>query len=89
MMCDMMWFSRNQAIHKGVIPEVLKLAENIRRVSSEHIAAWSQKQHPRKATWTKPLLKTGARFLSMLSSEIPSPFKQLCARTTGERSGRF
>ena len=53
-MCDMMWFSRNQAVHKGVILEVLKLAENIRRLSSKHIAAWSQKQHPRKATWTKP-----------------------------------
>jgi hypothetical protein len=50
----MMWFSKNQAMHKGVILEVLKLAENIRRVSSEHIAAWSQKQNPRKETWTKP-----------------------------------
>jgi hypothetical protein len=50
----MIWFSRNQAVHKGVILEVLKFVENIRKVSSEHIAAWSQKQHPRKATWTKP-----------------------------------
>jgi hypothetical protein len=50
----MMWFTRNQVVHKGVIPKVLKLAENIRRVSSEHIAAWSQKQNPRKETWTKP-----------------------------------
>jgi hypothetical protein len=53
-MCDMMWFSRNQAMHKGVIPEALKLAENIRRVYSEHIAAWSQKQNTKKDTWTKP-----------------------------------
>jgi hypothetical protein len=53
-MCDMMWFSRNQAMHKGVFLEALKLAENIRKVSSEHIAAWSQKQNTRKETWTKP-----------------------------------
>jgi hypothetical protein len=53
-MCDMMWFSRNQAMHKGVIPEALKLAENIRRVYSEHIVAWSQKQNTKKDTWTKP-----------------------------------
>jgi hypothetical protein len=50
----MLWFSRNQAMHKGVILEVLKLAENIKRVSSEHLAAWSQKLHPMKETWTKP-----------------------------------
>jgi hypothetical protein len=50
----MLWFSRNQAVHKRVIPEVLKLADNVRRVSFEHLAAWSQKQHPRKANWTKP-----------------------------------
>jgi hypothetical protein len=33
-MCDMLWFSKNQAMHKGVIPKVLKLAKNIKRVSS-------------------------------------------------------
>ena len=53
-MCDMLWLSRNQAVHKGVILELLKLAETIRRVSSKHLAAWNQKLHPKTATWTKP-----------------------------------
>jgi 1,4-alpha-glucan branching enzyme len=53
-MCDILWLSINQAVHKGVIPEVLKLAENIQRVSSEHLAAWNQKLHPKTANWTKP-----------------------------------
>jgi hypothetical protein len=33
-LCDISWFSINQAVHKGVFLEVLKLAENIKRASS-------------------------------------------------------
>ena len=43
MFCDLLWFSRNQAINKGVIPEVSKLAANIKRVSYEHFTTWSTK----------------------------------------------
>jgi hypothetical protein len=50
----MLWFSKNQAVHKGVFPEVLKLATNIKRVSLEHFAAWSLKLHPTKEIWSKP-----------------------------------
>jgi hypothetical protein len=42
--CDMIWFSRNQAIHKGILPDALKLAANIKRVTMEHFVAWSSKQ---------------------------------------------
>ena len=58
-LCDIMWFSRNQAVHKGVIPKVSSLAANIRRVSVEHYAAWSQKLLPITEAWTN-LLKDGA-----------------------------
>ena len=51
---DLIWFSRNQAVHKGVFPDTLKLAANIKRVSMEHYAAWSSKQKPAKETWSKP-----------------------------------
>jgi hypothetical protein len=52
--CDLLWFSRNQVVHKGVIPEVSKLAANIKRVSYEHFAAWSSKLHLVKEIWSKP-----------------------------------
>jgi hypothetical protein len=53
-LCDMIWFSRNQAIHKGILPNALKLAENIKRVTMEHFAAWSSKQKLDKKTWSEP-----------------------------------
>jgi hypothetical protein len=52
--CDLIWFSRNQAIHKSVIPEVSKLAANIKHVSYEHFAIWSSKLQPVKEIWSKP-----------------------------------
>jgi hypothetical protein len=52
--CDLLWFSKNQAVHKGVIPDVSKLAANINRVSLEHFAAWSSKLQPIKEVWSKP-----------------------------------
>jgi hypothetical protein len=51
----MLWFSRNQAVHKGVIPDPLKLAANIKRVSTEHYVAWSSKKKMVKEKWIKPL----------------------------------
>ena len=52
--CDLLWFSRNQALHKSVIPEVSKLAANIKCVSFEHFVAWSSKLQPVKEVWSKP-----------------------------------
>jgi hypothetical protein len=51
MLRDMLWFSRNQAIHKGVLPEVLA---NIKCVFSEHFPTWSLKLHPKNEIWFKP-----------------------------------
>jgi hypothetical protein len=53
-LCDLLWFSRNQVVHKGVIPDALKLAENIKKVSSEHFATWSLKKKVDKEKWSKP-----------------------------------
>jgi hypothetical protein len=50
----MIWFSRNQAIHKGILPDALKLAANIKRVTMEHYAAWYSKHKLDKKTWSKP-----------------------------------
>jgi hypothetical protein len=50
----MLWFYRNQAIHKGVIPDVSTIAANINRGSLEHFTAWSSKLHPVKEVWSKP-----------------------------------
>jgi hypothetical protein len=52
--CDLILFSKNQAIHNGVILEVSKLAANIKRVSYEHFAAWSSKLQLVKEVWSKP-----------------------------------
>jgi hypothetical protein len=53
MLCDMLWFSINQAVHKGAFPEVLKLATNIKRISLKHFATCSLKLHPTKENWSK------------------------------------
>ena len=53
-LCHMLWFYRNQAVHKGVIPDVSTIVANINRVSVEHFTAWSDKLHSVKEVWSKP-----------------------------------
>jgi hypothetical protein len=36
----MLWFSRNKAIHDGIIPDISKLALSIKKSSLAHAAAW-------------------------------------------------
>jgi hypothetical protein len=31
-LCDMLWFFRNQAVHNGIIRDAIKLAANMKRV---------------------------------------------------------
>jgi hypothetical protein len=50
----LMWFSRNQAAHKGIFPEASKLAANINRVSMEHLAAWTSNLSPNREHWSPP-----------------------------------
>jgi hypothetical protein len=51
-----MWFSRNQALHKGVFPKASKLVANINRVSLEHLATWTSKSSPISELWSPPPL---------------------------------
>ena len=39
-LCDLLWFFRNKAIHEGVILDVNVLAKSIRRTSLKHAVAW-------------------------------------------------
>jgi hypothetical protein len=38
-LCDLLWFARNKAVHEGVIPDLSSLANSIRRTSLDHAAA--------------------------------------------------
>jgi hypothetical protein len=37
-LCDTLWFSKNQSIHNGVFSDASNFVENIRRISLEHYA---------------------------------------------------
>jgi hypothetical protein len=37
-LCDLLWYSRNQAVHHGIIFDASKLVKNIKRISLEHFA---------------------------------------------------
>jgi hypothetical protein len=54
MLCDLLWFYRNQVVHKGVILAVASVAAHINRVSQEHYTAWSSKLYPVKEVWSEP-----------------------------------
>jgi hypothetical protein len=39
-LCDLIWFARNKAVHEGFIPDISILASSIRRTSLDHAATW-------------------------------------------------
>jgi hypothetical protein len=51
-LCDMLCFSRNKAIRKGVLPDASKFAEDISRISLDHHAAWKTKAQPMRELWS-------------------------------------
>jgi hypothetical protein len=50
----MLWFSRNKAIHKGVLPDASKFAEDIRRISLDHHTTWKTKAQRVRELWSPP-----------------------------------
>jgi hypothetical protein len=52
-LCDLLWFSRNKAIHEGVVLDVLTLANTIKKTSLEHAAAWKSLS-PKPKAWSLP-----------------------------------
>lgn len=53
-LCDMLWFFMNQAVHNGIIQDAIKLAANMKRVSLDHYATWSSLSHPTREHWIPP-----------------------------------
>jgi hypothetical protein len=45
-LCDMLWFSKNKAVHKGVLPDAKKFVEDVKRLSLDHHATWKTKSQP-------------------------------------------
>jgi hypothetical protein len=39
-LCDLIWFARNKAVHEGFIPDISILASSIRRTSLDHATVW-------------------------------------------------
>jgi hypothetical protein len=39
-LCDLLWFSKNKVVHKGVIPDIKVLANSISRTTIDQAIAW-------------------------------------------------
>jgi hypothetical protein len=53
-LCDLLWFSRNKAIHKGIIPDITKLAVSIKKSYLAHAVAWSSIPAKKDQAWIPP-----------------------------------
>jgi hypothetical protein len=53
-LCDQLWFSRNKAIHGGIIPDITKLAVVIKKSALAHAAAWSSISAKIDLAWIPP-----------------------------------
>jgi hypothetical protein len=53
-LCDMLWFNRNKAIHDGIIPDSLQLASSIKKAAQAHAAAWLSTPAPEAQVWIPP-----------------------------------
>ena len=54
MLCDLLWFSRNKAIHDGVIPNINVLTKSIKKTSLDHAAAWKTTSTLTQELWSPP-----------------------------------
>ena len=53
-LCDILWLSRNKAIHDGIIPDSLKLASSIKKAAYAHVAAWLSVPALEVQVWIRP-----------------------------------
>ena len=53
-LCDLIWFARNKAVHEGFIPDINILANLIRRTCLDHAAAWQSFSPLVKEYWSPP-----------------------------------
>ncbi|XP_059451030.1 uncharacterized protein LOC132181816 [Corylus avellana] len=53
-LCDLLWFSRNKAIHEGIVPDISKLTASIKKTSLAHAAAWHSSSAKVVEVWSPP-----------------------------------
>jgi hypothetical protein len=53
-LCDLIWFARNKAIHEGSIPDISSLASLIRKTTLAHVAVWQSTSSTVKEFWSPP-----------------------------------
>jgi hypothetical protein len=53
-LCDLIWFARNKAVHEGSIPDISSLARLIRKTTLAHAAAWHSTSPTVKEIWSPP-----------------------------------
>ena len=53
-LCDLLWFARNKAVHEGLIPDITTLASSIRKTTLDHAAAWQSTSSLVKEFWSPP-----------------------------------
>ena len=53
-LCDILWFSRNQAIHKGILPDITNFVGNIKKLSLDHYATWLSISQLVRELWSTP-----------------------------------
>jgi hypothetical protein len=54
-LCDLLWFARNKAVHEGLIPDITTLASSIKKTTLDHAAAWQSTSSLVKEFWSPPL----------------------------------
>jgi hypothetical protein len=55
-LCDLLWYSRNKAVHEGIIPNILQLADTIKKIALAHSAAWKPTPVPIAESWSPPAI---------------------------------
>jgi hypothetical protein len=82
-LCDMLWFFKNKAIHKGVLPNISKFAEDVRRISLDHQAAWKSKAQPVQEIWS-PLQEGNLKInFASTTNDLFSVQAAICRNSTG------
>lgn len=56
---DLIWWTRNQIVHKAAVLNLMALVNSIQRVTEEHMMVWKQqREQVLSICWTPPPLDT-------------------------------
>lgn len=53
-LCDLLWWSRNEAVHDGIILDILVLTNSTKKTVLEHYNAWTSCSQPVNTKWAPP-----------------------------------